>query len=425
MEEIAHVRGKVLAIVASSDGNSTFVREVASGVVAIWSLPPDSTTHGEMNYLCTCNTFAYPLIGQPVLRTSALNYVFSVPPNSGDIKNYVLSLESSEAEVGHAESVAFFCESLEKYTTTRVRGGSVATDGGSGAGAVAVTASSTPASASTSTSTSITTASSATPTTATSSAPTSAGVRVSSGIVAMGAVARTVLVAGAGLAGRGVQAASDALAHRLGRAPSGVEISATNRARLGQARILTRTAVVVTASMVEGAVTLARSLSAAAAAAIAETDAGKKLSQSAATPAGVAAKQVAVASLVAFRDVWDGMEEAAITFGVATAGATRTLVTARYGAEALPVANDAIGLATDIGSVVLATRNLSVGGLVRRTAAETATTLLLSNNNNGTMLQVAGQQSATTGRLQQLTDSTTTTTITTAAIPQTAPPRAM
>lgn len=372
MEEIAHVRGKVIAIVAAADGRSTVPRAVAEGVVALWALPPDAA-HGEVSHLLSCDSFAYPLMGQPCLRASPLTYVLSCAPG-GEVKNYVLSL-CREDIPGHEEDVNEFCASLEKLTTTRVRadGGPVAGSAIGGAGAVAAAPSAVvlapiqthlPAPATT--------------------RIEAAGTGMSRGIIALGGMARSALVAGAGLAGRGVQVATEAIAKKLGRSSKPLEVSAANRARLGQARVLTRTAVVVTASMVEGAVALAKSLSTAAAAAIAETETGKKIAASAATPTGQAVKGVANASLIAFRDVWDGMEEAAQKFGGATAGATRTLVASRYGEEALPIANDAIGLASDIGAVALQSRNLTVGGLVRRTAAETATTLVQNAGNHAT-----------------------------------------
>lgn len=371
MEEIAHVRGKVIAIVAAADGRSTVPRAVADGVVALWALPPDSA-HGEVTNLLTCDSFAYPLMGQPCLRASPLTYVLSCAPG-GEVKNYVLSLCGDEDVPGHEEDVNEFCACLERLTTTRVRAGAnpVAGSAIGGAGAVAAAPSA------------ITSAPSQThlPPPATTRIE-AAGTGVSRGIISLGGMARSALVAGAGLAGRGVQVATEAIAKKLGRSSKPLEVSAANRARLGQARVLTRTAVVVTASMVEGAVALAKSLSTAAAAAIAETETGKKLAASAATPTGQAVKGVANASLIAFRDVWDGMEEAAQKFGGATAGATRTLVTSRYGEEALPIANDAIGLASDIGAVALQSRNLTVGGLVRRTAAETATTLVQNTGNH-------------------------------------------
>ena len=66
-------------------------------------------------------------------------------------------------------------------------------------------------------------------------------------------------------------------------------------------------------------------------------------------------------------------------FGSASADATRSFVAVRYGPAGAPVAEAALGLAGDVGELALQARNLSVGGLVGRTAAETSATLAGGN----------------------------------------------
>lgn len=383
MDEVCHASGKVIAMVAGPNGTS-IARDVASGQVTLWAVQADGAAHtAEISFLVTCDTFAYPLLKQPALRIRP--GVWVLPAAGGDVKNYVLSLN---ADATGFSSVSAFSAEFERHTTLRDRGGAadggrgVATEGGAAGGgdagkATAASSGSVVSGAVAASGAVVVAGSAALAPSARQGAvsnPTlaSASATVGSGLVQLGAFTRQALVAGASVAGRGVSAASAAVASRMSPAAQPLEISQTTAARLQNARMLTRAAVVVTGSMVEGAVALARSLGAAAAHAAAETDTGKRLMSSAATPAGTAAATVAVASLAAFRDVWDGLEEAAVIMGHATADATRTVSHARYGAAGDPVTESVIGLATDVGAIAINTNRLTVGGMVRRTAAEAA-----------------------------------------------------
>ena len=378
MDEVCHAKGKVIAMVAGANG-STIARDVASGQVTLWTVQTDATHTAEISHLVTCDTFAYPLLKQPALRIRS--GVWVLPAAGGDVKNYVLSLFADD-DFGGAAAVAAFGAEFERHTTLRDRDAPV-TEGGA-AGGDSAPLKSTATSASSATSGAVTSAGAVVVVGSAALAPAarqgavsnptlaSASATVGSGLVQLGAFTRQALVAGASIAGRGVSAASAAVAARMGPATQPLEISQTTASRLQNARVLTRAAVVVTGSMVEGAVALARSLGTAAAHAAAETETGKRILSSAATPAGTAATTVAVASLAAFRDVWDGLEEAAQIVGHATADATRTVSHARYGAAGDPVTESVIGLAADVGAIAINTNRLTVGGMVRRTAAETA-----------------------------------------------------
>ena len=131
------------------------------------------------------------------------------------------------------------------------------------------------------------------------------GSTLSRGIVSLGNGMKSALVVGATFTGMGVAAASKALGKAVGPSAAPLQLSDTTVARMNQARVVTRSAAVLTGAMVEGAAVMARSMGTAAAAALAESDTGKKLLAQSATPTGIAVKQVGSASLQAFKTVWD------------------------------------------------------------------------------------------------------------------------
>jgi hypothetical protein len=113
-----------------------------------------------------------------------------------------------------------------------------------------------------------------------------------------------------------------------------------------------------------------------AASALAGTGAGRALAGAGSSPAGAAVAELAGSSLVAFRDVWDGLEDAARLVGGAGAEATRTLMHARYGAASDAVADAGIAILGDCGEVALNVRQMGLKGVLRKTAAEAAAVAL-------------------------------------------------
>ncbi len=155
-----------------------------------------------------------------------------------------------------------------------------------------------------------------------------------------------------------------------------MKVTHETNARLDQAKMVSRAAVVVSAAVVQGAATVARSLGAAVSSAFMSTSYGQSFASAGTSEAGKAARQVAASGLVAFGEVWDGLEKAAKVFGSAAAEATHTFVEERYGAEAAVAADKSLAVAADVGVAALNMRNVSVGGLVRRTGVEAAKELI-------------------------------------------------
>ena len=158
---------------------------------------------------------------------------------------------------------------------------------------------------------------------------------------------------------------------------AGTPISAETMTHLQRAKIVSSVAVSVSAGLVVGAAATARSLAVALSAAVMSTEFGKNLAVQGQTETGQAVKQVAASSLVAFADVWDGLETAAKTFGTYARVGVHEVVEHRYGHESGALALQSLDIAQDVGQTALHMRNLGVGGMVRRTAAETAKEVIL------------------------------------------------
>ena len=188
--------------------------------------------------------------------------------------------------------------------------------------------------------------------------PTVAGIGggIATGVDLLGTGAKAVLVGGAELAGQGVRlvAAGAGALLRLGAGPP-VRISPATQARLEAARGLTRTVVVVTGGVVQGAVAMATSLGANAAAAIGGTAVGKSLAAGSSSAAGQAVCRVAYSTVGAVGAVWEGLELAAASLAGHVGGAATDLVGARWGAEAAAASATGLGAVGDLGKASLLT----------------------------------------------------------------------
>ena len=326
-EELTHATGK--AVCVKRDNSSS---DLAQGVASLWR-----TAAGE--HLITCGEgFVMPLVGQPVLRVSRGVFVFACPPE-GEVKNYVLLLRAER--VGDEEAIDLFEATLAATTTVRSatgQGASAAAGGGGGGGGGGAAAAPAPAHAI------VPAPAAAAPAGAAAAAGAGAGAlslaalraqlppaevvgsTLSRGITSLGMGVKSALVAGATLTGMGVAAASKAIGQAVGPSAAPLKLSDTTVARMQQARVVTRSAAVLTGAMVEGAAVMARSMGAAAAAAMAESNTGKRLIAQSATPTGVAVKQVGSASLQAIKTVWDvSLRAAEGAVGAALGGRGRQL----------------------------------------------------------------------------------------------------
>lgn len=191
-------------------------------------------------------------------------------------------------------------------------------------------------------------------------------------LLTAGALGRSALVAGAKVAGGGLRIVGDKLSDALGRADAPTRVSAETHARVQQAAMVGRAAVTISSSLVAGAATVAVSLGRSATAAFAETDMGKRAAVAGSTEVGKAVKLVTASGLVAFGDVWDGLNQAAVIVGADAGAATKSFVERRYGAEAGATAARAVDAAGDVGLAALHMNQLGLGGMLRRTAVEVA-----------------------------------------------------
>ena len=186
--------------------------------------------------------------------------------------------------------------------------------------------------------------------------PTVAGIGggLAHGVSALGQGTRDALVGGADLAGKGVRLVAAGAGRLLGAAAGPpVAISPATRARLDNARLMTRTVVVVAHGLVQGAATMAASLGASAAGALGGSSVGAALAAGGESEAGRAVCRVAAASVGAVGAVWEGLETAACTLGGHVGGAASELVGARYGAEAAAATAQGIAVVGDLGEATL------------------------------------------------------------------------
>lgn len=330
--------------------------------------------------MLTCAAWAYPLCGQPVLRTAPGVFVLSCPPGS-TVRNYIITLRSGEA-LGDAEALAEFEAALENFADVRSPRAAVASAGSPApvtaeplkhpAPDVALAARATPFAA---------------------ASPVLAGAQaLGSGLRAAGAVTRSVVTGVGSLVGRGITSTAAAVAAHLPPASAPLTVSPATMAGLDHARTATRATVVVTAGMVEAGAALARGLgawaAAAATSALAGTGGARALAGAHASPVGRAVQTVGASGMVAFKDVWDGLEDAARLVGGAGAQATRTLMHARYGDAGNEVTDASIGIAGDLGEVALNVRQMGVKGIIRKTAAEAAMAALGGGGGGGEPLLI-------------------------------------
>lgn len=369
MEEVAHAFGKVVSI----DRITAQVKDVATAPCYLWTTMLDPGAQPSL--LITCGSWAYPLCGQPVLRIGPGKYVLSCPPDEGGVRQYVLTLYSGEA-LGDAEALADFEAAVEARTTLRNGGGAP------GAAAVAPEAA---AAASGHSGDGVLALPSMAPPTSLEKGATYLGA----GIRLTGAGLRTAMTTTARAVGYGVEATATAIAARVPAAappPQATETAAPAAPApsasvqiAGNVRTFTRAVAATTRVGVGICAELARNMGTwVAAAALEAPGARQALEDAGASPAGAAVKTVAASSLVAFKDVWDGLEEAARLVGGAAGAAAHTLVEARYGddANALRLTDAVVGIGGDLGEAALNWRGIGPRVLLRSAAVEAAAATL-------------------------------------------------
>lgn len=386
-------------IVSVCDG---IITRVASGKISVLSAITGST---NMLFLL-CDSFSYPLVEQPIMKSDDRLYL--LPAGRGNTTNngitstsssssssspassttYVLSIATSvpveevqEFERILAEHTNFRSRSTQTLVVDRQLGSTPSSSSSTATVPRTPTAGTEIVPHALSSSTSTTThaivphhtgASSYLPSSLSHLSVTDVGSGISTGVRLAGTVTASALVVGAEYAGKGVKWVADKAVTIVGKTDKPVHINDETKVRLDQARMVSRAAVVVSGAVVVGAATMAKQLGSAVSAAFLSTEYGKNLAASSTSETGQAAKQVAASSLVAFGEIWDGLETAAKVFGTHASDATTHFVGEVYGKEAAVVANKSLALAGDVGLTALNMRNISVGGLIRKTGVETA-----------------------------------------------------
>lgn len=204
------------------------------------------------------------------------------------------------------------------------------------------------------------------------------GNTTSSLIMGAAGLTKYALVAGAQTLGSGLMMASRAAATQLGPAAAvPTPISAEAHSRVDQARVVSHAAVTISSALVAGAVTVAGQLGTSVGAALMQSQYGVGVKEASSSEVGKAVRQVAASSLVAFGEVWDGLEQAAHIVGSGAGMATNQFVEARYGAEAGALSVRATAVAYDVGEAAMNMNRLGPGGMARAAAVATARDLVV------------------------------------------------
>ena len=351
---------------------------------------------GSMVFLACGTAFGYPLVNQPVLKSE--ERVFILPAEAG--RHYVVYVANDVAST----TVEQFEEALSATTQLRAHAAPPSAAAPEPAAAVSAPATPTPttpsaAAASSASSSAIVPASSASSSTALARPSPQAsppafsaagvGAALSTAILFTGKVAATALVTGAELAGKGVSGTARQMKKIFKPAQAGTNVRPETIARLEQAKVVSRMAVTVSAGLVTGAATLAKSLAVALSDAVMSTEVGDKIKKNGETETGKAVKQVANSSLAAFAEVWDSMEKAALVFGEKAGPGVLEFAEHRYGREGAEVTKQSLSVAHNVTQSALNMRNLGVGGMVRKTAAETAKNVLLRDETTHGTMEIA------------------------------------
>lgn len=330
--------------------------------------------HASMLFLVCQNAFSYPLVNQPVLKSE--ERVFILPAEGGT--HYVVYVAGEVP----ASTVAAFEEVLQ--STTQMRAQMVANaqaQAAPAAQAQAIVPVASPALA-----VSAAPSSSAVASPAAARPPAARGIAgevgsaLSSALLLTGKLASKAVVYSAELAGKGVAATARGMKSYFNPAKPGTHVRPETIARLEQAKVVSRMAVTVSAGLVTAASTMAKSLATALSDAVMSTEVGDAIRKGGESNSGQAVKQVAHSGLAAFSEVWDSLEKAATVFGQKAGPGVLDFAQHRYGDEGAAVARQSLDVSANVVGAALNMRNLTVGGLVRRTAGETARELILRDH---------------------------------------------
>jgi len=196
--------------------------------------------------------------------------------------------------------------------------------------------------------------------------PTLAGVTggVATGLGMVGEGAKSVLLTTGTLAGKGVRYTVKGVGLALGAVIPGrrMVVSQATQARLEQARLMTKTAVLVTSGLVAGAQGMARSL-------------GASVSGSVGSTLGQHFLRVAEGGVGAVAKVWEGLEGAAVSFGREVGAGAVEFVGDRYGEEARAAADKGVACVGDLGSAtLLSAMHLAPTTIIAETVGSAITT---------------------------------------------------
>lgn len=374
-----------------------------------------------------CGTgFSYPLMGQPVLQSQPRTFILPATPTL----HYVLNLPAATA----ASSILQFEQLIRNATQLRFQPGVT----GSMASSNAVPPMAMPVDEACLLTTSVSVARPAAPA---ESNATVYGNMLAGGIVTSGRLLASGAVIAADYAGVGLRWGSQALvsylspaaaevAQRGGATPSVDTASSTAapstirnlpvtsqvesnavmskpltgsagdssstpaaspvsgdyaaaRTALTAAKWVTGAAVTVSSALVAGAMAAGQVLGVSLSTMLRDTATGQSISSGLESDAGKAVSAVAVASLTAVAEVWEGLEKAAIIVGVHTSEATKLVVEHRYGLEAGVVAHQSMEVATDIAMTGFNMSRVTLGGVIKRTALAGAKNVIIDKTDVG------------------------------------------
>jgi Senescence-associated protein len=193
------------------------------------------------------------------------------------------------------------------------------------------------------------------------------------GILVAGRWTSAGLRVGAEYVGSGISSAGEGLKGYLRGVEPGKEMVVSEEARVNmeRVRVMSGAAVTVTSAIAETVTEMARGLGRALVRVGEQSEWGAKVKAAGETATGRAVKHVALSTAAAFGDIWEAMDEAAMTVGTAVGNTTAELVEHRYGEDAGELARSGAQVAARVGLSALNLKNVGTAGvIVRATAAE-------------------------------------------------------
>eukprot|EP01028_Stygiella_incarcerata_P008837 TRINITY_DN3980_c0_g1_i1.p1 TRINITY_DN3980_c0_g1~~TRINITY_DN3980_c0_g1_i1.p1 ORF type:complete len:407 (+),score=158.30 TRINITY_DN3980_c0_g1_i1:148-1368(+) len=202
--------------------------------------------------------------------------------------------------------------------------------------------------------------------------------KISTGITKGSLFVAAGLKKGAKMGVSGIKSTSRFFKSKIKKREKEVHVSDKTKARAQKARMMSKSVVTVSNTLVSGVVAMSGAMAKSLADSIGKTEIGKKISSGQSGPKARAAKQVAFATFGAVSTIYTSMHEAGKELLVAGGDATADVIGHRYGEDAEALARTTGGAVGDLGTAALNMKSLGVKSVAKATAKQTAKEMVKS-----------------------------------------------